>query len=81
MRSIYKVENEVKVKKAPYTRPKPIPETRIVSGEDMNMIIAPKRNKFDSFKSMFLVHYKLFEKVAITDEHSNYEKYLSNNVL
>ena len=55
----------------PYTRPKPIPETRIVSGEDMNMIIAPKRNKFDNFKSMFLIHYKLFENVIITDECSN----------
>lgn len=51
LRTIYKADIEPKVKKVPYIPPKPLPETRIVNEEEMNMIIGSKNNKrFDQFK-------------------------------
>ena len=46
LRSIYNVDSEPKIKKIPYNPPKPKPETRIISQEDMNAIVASKPKNF-----------------------------------
>lgn len=46
LRSIYKANEEPKIKKMPYKPPRPAPETRIMNEEDMNLIVASKQNRF-----------------------------------
>lgn len=46
LRSIYKTDSEPVVKKIPYNPPKPKPETRIMTEEDMSLLIAKKQSTF-----------------------------------
>lgn len=46
LRSVYNADSEPKVRKIPYNPPKPKPETRIISQEDMNTIVASKTKNF-----------------------------------
>jgi hypothetical protein len=46
LRSIYKVDTEPRVKKVPYNPPKPKPETRIMTEEDMSLLVSKKQNTF-----------------------------------
>lgn len=46
LRTVHKVDEEPVVRRIPYNPPKPAPETRIMSQEDMNLIVSAKQSNF-----------------------------------